>query len=312
MRYFPLRFFPDKTNFDFMGHRWWGFGLTLLGVLLSVFFLTTRGLNFGIDFSGGLLIETRSEQAVDLAPLRELFSDGKFGEVSLQNLGDPRDVMIRIKVTDQTDQVAMTKEIQQMLKDHGHAVEYRKVDYVGPTVGNEMIHKGAMAMALSMLGIMAYLWFRFEWQYGVGGLISLVHDFILMLGFYAFTQYEVSLSSIAAILTVLGYSINDSVVIYDRVRENLRKYKKMPIVELLNMSMNDTLSRTILTVVTTFLAVLALVLVGGEVIRSFSACVLFGLIVGTYSSIYVSACTLIYLNLRNDEPKTTAAAITSR
>jgi preprotein translocase subunit SecF len=311
MRYFPLRFLPDKTNFDFMGHRWWGFGLTALGIALSFFFLATKGLNFGIDFTGGLLLETRSEKSADLSAMRGLFSDGRFGEVSLQTMGDPRDVMIRVKVSDDTDQVKMTQEIQQMLADKGYKLEYRKVDYVGPTIGNEMIYKGSMAMFFSILGIMIYLWVRFEWQYGVGGMLSLVHDMILLMGFYAFTQYEFSLASIAAVLTVVGYSINDSVVIYDRIRENARKYKKMSLMNLLNLSMNETLSRTILTMATTTLAILALVLVGGEVIRGFSVCMLFGLVVGTYSSIYVSACTLIYLNLRSGNTAAEADAAAS-
>ena len=313
MRYFPLRFFPEKTHFDFIGHRWFGFMLTIIGMTFSAYFMTTRGLNYGIDFTGGLLLETRAEQTVDLAKMRGLFGDGKFGEVSLQELGSDKDVMIRVKLEKDANQAKMTQEIQTMLKEHGYELEYRKVDYVGPTVGQEMIEKGALAMGLAVLGIMAYLWFRFEWQYGAGGVLALLHDLIMMLGFYAFTQYEFGLSSVAAVLTILGYSINDSVVIYDRIRENLRKYRKMPLIDLLNLSLNETLSRTILTVVTTFLAVLSLVLVGGEVIRSFSACVLFGLIVGTHSSIYVSATVLIYLRLRNtDEAPSKSTLVEAR
>lgn len=309
MRLFPLRLVPSDTKYDFIGKRWIGFAITLIGIAASLGMIATKGLNFGIDFTGGLLLEVRAEQPIDLHPMRALFADGQYGEVSLQNVGDPRDVLIRVKLEKDANQVALTKAIQDKLSSNGYNLEYRKVDYVGPTVGQELIHKGALAMALALGGIMAYLWFRFEWQYGLGGMLALIHDLILMLGFYAFTQFEFGLTSIAAVLTILGYSINDSVVIYDRIRENLRKFKKMPLPDLLNLSMNETLGRTILTVMTTFLSVLALVLLGGEVIRGFSLSILFGLIIGTYSSIYVSGAGLIYLRLRpTAEPASAQAA----
>ncbi len=311
MRLFPLRLVPHDTTYDFIGKRWIGFTITLIGIAASLGMLATKGLNFGIDFTGGLLLEVRGEQPIDLHAMRTLFADGTYGEVSLQQVGDPRDVLIRVKLAGDADQVALTRAIQGKLAEGGQKLEYRKVDYVGPTVGQELIHKGALAMGLALAGIMAYLWFRFEWQYGLGGMMALIHDLILMLGFYAFTQFEFGLTSIAAVLTILGYSINDSVVIYDRIRENLRKFKKMPLPQLLNLSMNETLGRTILTVMTTFLSVLALVILGGEVIRGFSLSILFGLIIGTYSSIYVSAAGLIYLRLR-PASETAPSAIPAR
>ncbi len=294
------RYLPAKTRFDFIGKRWLGFVFSFVMSALAIFFIVDRGLNLGIDFAGGLLLEVRAEEAVDLAKMRELLGAQNFGEVTLQEMGDNKNVMIRVKADEKTNQSQLTKTIQQVLQDGGFAtLEYRKIDYVGPTVGKEMLRDGGLAMGLALLGIMGYVWFRFEWQFSVGGMLALLHDALMVVGFYAFTGYEFGLTAVAAVLTILGYSINDSVVIYDRVRENLRKFKKMPLDELINLSMNETLSRTILTVMTTFLAVLALVLLGGEVIRGFSSAILFGLVVGTYSSIYVSSAILIYLNLRS-------------
>jgi preprotein translocase subunit SecF len=185
-------------------------------------------------------------------------------------------------------------------------VDYRKIDYVGPTIGGELIENGIWAVMLSFASIMIYVWFRFEWQYGVGAIAALVHDSIMILGFFAITQLEFGLTAIAAILTIIGYSINDSVVIYDRIRENMRRFKKMSVFDLLNISINDTLSRTVLTASTTLLAALALLVFGGDVIKSFSAAMVFGVIIGTYSSIYISAPALIYLHLRPD-PEAQAA-----
>ncbi len=300
-QFFPLKLVPEKTNINFMGQKWLGFCLSIVLVLGSFVSMGVRGFNYGIDFSGGILMEARMEQAPDLAKMRNLLTELAIGDISLQNFGTEKDVMIRVgsKAEDDKEQMRTVEQIKTLLaKEFPGGIEYRKIDYVGPQVGKELIWSGTLAMLLAFLGIMVYVWVRFEWQYGVGALCALLHDAILTLGFLSITHLEFNLTSVAAVLTIIGYSINDSVVIYDRIRENSRKYKKMAMNEVLNVSMNETLSRTILTVTTVLLTTLALVLWGGEVLRSFSLAMLFGLMVGTYSSVYISAPVLIYLKLR--------------
>lgn len=297
-----LSLFPHKPTFNFMGRRWIGFILSIVLSFASIGLLFTKGLNLGIDFTGGILMEIHTNQTEDLGKLREALGHQGFGEISLQNIGDiaaGKDIMIRIQVSANDDQSTTINKVKSILQQEMPAgLEYRKIDYVGPTVGQELIESGIYALLSAFACIMLYVWFRFEWQYGVGAILALIHDSILIIGFFAITQLEFSLTAIAAILTIVGYSINDSVVIYDRIRENMRRFKKMSIFELLNISINDTLSRTVLTAATTLLASIALLVFGGEVIRSFSAAMVFGVIIGTYSSIFISAPTLIYLNLR--------------
>lgn len=297
-----MQIVPYNTKIDFMGKRWIGFSLSLLLTLLSLGVMASKGLNLGIDFTGGILMEVHTEQPLDLAPLRESLSGGEFGEVSLQNSGSAQDVLIRVQVGQDDDQAAMTARIKEIVNvQAGEAVDYRKIDFVGPTVGRELVHGGVMAVLLSFAAIMLYIWFRFEWQYGVGAIIALAHDSVMMLGFFAVTRFEFGLTAIAAILTIVGYSINDSVVIYDRIRENMRRFRKKEVFELINLSINDTLSRTILTATTTLLASCALGIFGGEVIKGFAWAMVFGVLVGTYSSIYLSAPTLYYLRLRPED-----------
>ncbi len=285
-----------------MGRRWVGFAFSIALTLASIGLFVTKGLNLGIDFTGGILMEINTEEVADLAKLREVLGNQGFGEISLQNIGDikaGKDVMIRIQVSDTDNQSVIVNKVKSILAEHvSSKIDYRKIDYVGPTVGRELIESGIYAVLSAFACIMLYVWFRFEWQYGVGAILALVHDSIMIIGFFALTRLEFGLTAVAAILTIVGYSINDSVVIYDRIRENMRRFKKMPISELLNMSINDTLSRTVLTASTTLLASIALLVYGGEVIRAFSAAMVFGVVIGTYSSIFISAPTLIYLNLR--------------
>ena len=307
-----IRLFPNKTHFDFMGKRWIGFTVSIILTVLSLGILFERGLNLGIDFTGGILMEIHTQQPAELAPLREALNTQGFGEVSLQNIGKEaehsNDIMIRIQVSKDDEQSKITARVKEVLAANiAGTIDYRKIDYVGPTVGEELIQAGIWAVLSSFAAIMTYVWVRFEWQYGVGAILALLHDSIMIIGFFAVTRFEFGLTAVAAILTIVGYSINDSVVIYDRIRENMRRFKKMPVFEMLNISINDTLSRTILTASTTLLASLALFLFGGEVIRGFSAAMVFGVIIGTYSSIYISAPALIYLNIRpgaHAEPKT--------
>jgi preprotein translocase subunit SecF len=308
MAWFPVQFIRPGTTFDFMGKRWYGFIVSISLTVLALGLLFTKGLNLGIDFTGGVLLEIRTEQPADLSAIRNALGGQGFGEYSLQNFGDPRDVMIRIQLQDGVDQAQVVSKVKERVASVvSGTIDYRNIEFVGPAVGRELIRGGIIATLLSFVGIMAYLWFRFEWQYGVGGILALLHDTIMMIGFFAFMRLDFGLTALAAILTVIGYSINDSVVIYDRIRENMRKYKKMSMSDLLNLSINETLSRTIMTAGTTLLASLALAVFGGEVIKSFSWAMVFGVIVGTYSSIYISAPTLIYLALRAEKKQEAAA-----
>ncbi len=294
-----IRFIPDKTNYKFVSKRRACIALSIIVILGTALSLYTKGLNFGIDFSGGIILEIRTEKPADLTSLRADLGKG----VYLQSLGaDANSLLIRVAPDKNINQSEQTKIVKEhIIKNTNGHVEFRKTDYVGAQVGGELIHNALLALILSFAAMFTYLWFRFEWQYGMGALLALIHDATAVIGFYSVTSIEFDLTSVAAILTVIGYSINDSVVIYDRMRENVRKYKKMPLGDLIDLSVNETLSRTIMTVGTTILALISLSVFGGEVIRGFSLGMLFGVIVGTYSSIYVSAILLIYLDPRKAE-----------
>lgn len=293
-----MKLIPAETNIDFVRYRKFAAAFSLLLIAASVAMLFTRGLNLGIDFAGGILLEVRTSAQPDVAALRGLLDSPQWGEVSLQSFGAAHDVLIRVETSDESEQAALVETIKQTLSGYDAAMEFRKIDYVGPTVGRELIESGILALIVAMGAMMLYIWFRFEWQFGLGGIIALIHDALLLLGFYVLSGFEFGLTSIAAILTVIGYSINDSVVIYDRIRENLRKYKKMPLPELINNSLNETLSRTIVTAFTTVLAALALAIFGGDVISGFSYALVVGVMVGTYSSVYIAAPILMAFELR--------------
>src|SRR5438874_5148241 len=293
-----LRIVPDDTKFDFMRFRRISFpasaALSILAILLYFF----HGLNFGIDFVGGTLIEVQSKSgAADLAKMRAALSGLGLGDVQLQEFGGPTDVLIRVAQQpggEQAQQVAINK-VREAL---GSEVDYRRVEVVGPRVSSELLAKSTIGSGLAIFGILIYLWFRFEWQCSLGAMIANVHDLVLTVGFMSLTQIDFDLTSIAALLTILGYSLNDTVVIYDRIREMLRRYKKMPMPELLNISVNATLSRSIITHVTVTLALLALLLFGGHAIHSFVATMIFGVVlVGTYTSVFIAAPILIYLGV---------------
>lgn len=300
---FPIQIFRTVPAFDFIGYRKIGFAFTLLGVLGTFISLSVNGLNFGIDFSGGVVMEVRTEQTADIEKMRGLLATEHTKDAMLQSIGtDGREVMIRLRPQGDENQNAVAQAVRGALDGgYGSPIEYLRTDYVGPQVGGELIRGSFMALALAMVAMAIYLWFRFEWQYGAGGILALLHDAILVVGFYSITQIEFNLTSIAAILTVIGYSINDSVVIYDRIREDLRKFKVKPVPEVINLACNETLARTFLTGGTVLMSLLGLVIFGGDVLFGFSAAMIFGVIVGTYSSIYVSANLLIYLNLRRSE-----------
>ena len=293
-----LRIVPDDTKFDFMRFRRISFPVSALLSILAIFLYFFHGLNFGIDFVGGTLMEVQSKSGpADLAKMRETVSGLGLGEVQLQQFGGPTDVLLRVAQQpggEQAQQAAVAK-IRQAL---GDLVEYRRVEVVGPRVSTELLADGTIGLVFAILSILVYLWFRFEWQFALGAMVANVHDIVLTIGFMSVTQIDFDLTSIAALLTILGYSLNDTVVIYDRIRENLRRYKRLPMADLLNSSVNSTLSRSIITHVTVTLALLALLLFGGHAIHSFTATMMFGVVlVGTYTSIFIAAPILIYLGV---------------
>jgi preprotein translocase subunit SecF len=307
---FPLQIFRTVPSYDFIGYRKAGFAITLLGILATFVSLAVNGLNFGIDFSGGVVMEVRTESATDITKMRSLLETSEATKnASLQSVGDDgREVMIRLKPEGDAKQNEVAQAVRHALDaGYGAPLEYLRTDYVGPQVGNELIRGSFLALTFAMIAMAMYLWFRFEWQYGVGGILALLHDAILVIGFYSVTQIEFNLTSVAALLTVIGYSINDSVVIYDRVREDFRKYKVKPVAEVINLACNETLARTFLTGGTVLMALLGLVIFGGDVLFGFSAAMIFGVIIGTYSSIYVSSTILVYMNLRRSELAPTKA-----
>jgi preprotein translocase subunit SecF len=270
--------------------------MSVFCIIASITLVFVKGLNFGIDFAGGILIESRiNDDSATISKVRELLT-AQIKDVQIQNI-DQKDLLIRVAKTNE-EQSIIVKQIQEILSENFSNIEYRKIDYVGPQVGSELIWKGFLALLMSFIFIMIYIWIRFDWQFGLGGIFALIHDAVLTLGFFSLSGLEFNLTSIAAILTIIGYSINDSVVIYDRIRENLRRYKKMDLAELINSSTNSTLSRTVLTSGVTLVSLLALMLFGGEALRSFSVATFVGIIIGTYSSIYISAPILIYLDPR--------------
>ncbi len=293
-----LRIVPDDTRFDFMRFRRVSFPISAVMSILAISLYFFHGLNFGIDFVGGTLFEVQTKVGdADLAKMRSTIDSLNLGEAQLQQFGAPNDVLIRIPQQPGGED-AQQAAVQKVRNALGDEVEYRRVEVVGGRVSNEQMAKGTIGLVLAIFAILIYLWFRFEWQFALGAMIANVHDLVLTVGFMSLTQIDFDLTSIAALLTILGYSLNDTVVIYDRIREMLRRYKKMPMADLLNISVNATLSRSIITHVTVTLALLALLLFGGEAIHSFTATMMFGVVlVGTYTSVFIAAPVLIYLGV---------------
>jgi preprotein translocase subunit SecF len=293
-----LRIVPDDTKFDFMRFRRISFPVSAVLSIIAILLFFFHGLNFGIDFVGGTLIEVQSKTGpADIAKMRTTLGGLGLGEVQLQEFGAPTDVLIRVAQQpggEQAQQAAIAK-VREAL---GDTVDYRRVEVVGPRVSSELLASSTIGLGLAIFAILSYLWFRFEWQFSLGAMIANVHDLVLTIGYMSLTQIDFDLSSIAALLTILGYSLNDTVVIYDRIREMLRRYKRMSMPDLLNISVNSTLSRSIITHVTVTLALLALLFFGGHAIHSFVATMIFGVVlVGTYTSVFIAAPILIYLGV---------------
>ena len=296
-----IRKVPLAAKFDFMGRR--RPFLIFSGCLMLASFLifAVQGLNLGVDFRGGILIEIQTKEPADLSDLRRRLGGLGLGEVTLQEFGAETDVLINVR-RQEGDEKAQIKAIEAVKTELGGLVEeYRRVEFVGPKVGDELKQAGALATILALAGIGIYIWFRFEWQFAAAALVALIHDVVSTIGFFALTQNEFNLATLAAVLTIAGYSINDTVVIFDRVRETLRKYKKLAMFDLLNLAINATLSRTVLTSVTTLLALGALFLFGGQVIRGFTAGLIWGVVIGTYSSVGLAVPLLSFMNLRGTQ-----------
>ncbi len=297
-----LKLVPDDTHIYFIRHRVIAYILSAVLILASLGLFFSKGLNYGIDFEGGVMIEIATEAPVNLGDLRTGLNGLGFGDVSIQTFGAPTDILIRFRGADNAEAdnraiVAVKAELAQMIPGE---ISYRRVETVGAKVSGELIMDGVLAVVLAIAAVLVYIWVRFEWQFGIAAVLSLVHDISITIGMFSLTGLEFNLSIIAALLAIVGYSLNDTVVVFDRIRENLMKFRKMPLDELLDLSINDTLTRTIMTSGTTLLALTALVVFGGEVIRGFTAAMIWGIFIGTYSSIFVASPLLLLTNVRRE------------
>ncbi|MCB1833404.1 MAG: protein translocase subunit SecF [Geminicoccaceae bacterium] len=306
-----LRLLPDKPNFAFMRWRVACFAVSAVLVVLSAVIAVWPGLNYGIDFEGGILIEVKTPGPADLGTMRQRLNELGLGQVALQEFGAPDDVLIRVQ-RQEGDEGAQQQAVEtvkaELAQLVGDDVTFRRTEFVGPKVSEELLQEGLLAVGLALVFVLIYIWFRFEWQYGVGAIVALVHDVVMTIGMFAVTGLEVNLSTVAAVLTIVGYSLNDTVVIFDRVRENLRRYKTLPIIELIDQSINETLARTLMTSLTTLIALLSLFFFGGEVVKGFTFAMIWGIVIGTYSTIYIASPVLIYLDLRSIGQKKAADA----
>ena len=283
--------------------------LSFILILSSIVLLFIKGLNFGVDFKGGTLIELRTDKSsANITKIRDSFNQVNLGDVSVKNFGNETDFVVKFEKQNSNDP-QFIEEIKTKLSNSIGTVDFRRVENVGPKVSAELLRSGVIAIALSLAAMLLYIWIRFEWQFSLGAILALFHDVIITLGVFSVFSLEINLSIVAAVLTIVGYSMNDTVVIFDRVRENLRKYADVKIFELTNISINETLSRTIITSVTTLLALLSIFIFGGEILKGFSLAMIFGVIFGTYSSIYIANTILVRLNvsqktiLREDDNK---------
>ena len=297
-----LKLVPSDTSINFLKHRRIAFIFSLFLVASSIGLFVVKGLNLGIDFKGGILIEARNTTGpADISGLRADLGQLGLGDISLQEFGTPPDGLVRVQ-RQEGDEEAQIAAIAAISSTLGDSYDIRRTEFVGPTVGAELAEKGMLAVACALLAIMVYIWFRFEWQFSIAAILALAHDVLSTVGLFALTSFEFNLATVAAILTIAGYSINDTVVVFDRVRENLRRYKSYEIRDIINKSLNETLSRTVMTSFTTLLALLAITIFGGAVLRDFALAMIWGVLIGTYSSVFVAVGFLSRFDIRHQEP----------
>ena len=294
---------PKETNIPFIKLHKSGYFFSTIIVIASIFFFLFKGLNYGIDFKGGILVEIGTENSVKIEELRLITGNLALGDVQIQKFGTKNNFLIRVeeRIGGESSQQESIKILKNALeKQIVGNIQYRRVEVVGPKVSSELIQKGTMAVIIAVVTMLIYIWVRFEWQFSLGAVIALIHDVLISIGVFSLAQIEFNLSIIAALLTIVGYSMNDTVVVYDRVRENLRKFKKIEMSELLNLSINNTLSRTIMTSLTTLLALFCLYFLGGEIIKGFAFAMILGVVVGTYSSIFIAVPLLLVFKLKRE------------
>ncbi len=293
----------SQRNFDFMGKRNFALILSACLIILSLGGLIFQGLRLGLDFTGGTLVEVGYPKPVDLAHIRSLLEQGDFKDAAVQHFGTSREVLIRLAPDPSLNTSQLSNKILEVLQqaDPDNRPQLRRVEFVGPQVGEELTEKGGLAMLFALFGILIYVAWRFEYRFALGAIAALIHDVIITLGFFALTQLEFDLTVLAAILAVIGYSLNDTIVVYDRIRENFRRIRRGDAVEIINISINQTLSRTLITSLTTLLVLLALAFLGGEIIRNFAIALILGVVVGTYSSIYVASSVLLLLKVKRED-----------
>jgi len=295
-----LKLIKQNTNIQFLKYKKITLSISIIFCLISFFSLFINGLNFGIDFKGGSLIEVKSDQSINISNVRSRLSLLNLGDVQIQNFGSDKNVLVRVEASSSENNSTVLSSITNELQSFG---EIQRTEVVGPKISSELIQKGILAI-ISAVGLMLfYIWIRFEWQFSLGAVLALIHDVIITIGIFSFFQIEFNLSIIAALLTIIGYSMNDTVVVYDRIRENLRKYKKQDLYDLINSSINQTLSRTVLTSFTTLLALFSLYIFGGQVIKGFTLAMIIGVFIGTYSSTFIASQLLHILGVKRDWSK---------
>tara|TARA_B100000282_G_scaffold296163_1_gene277280 strand:- start:1292 stop:2200 length:909 start_codon:yes stop_codon:yes gene_type:complete len=277
--------------------------ISIVALISSIFFILFKNLNFGIDFKGGTLIEIKKEHDLTISNIRSQLSDLGLGDIQIQTFGSADVVLIRIENSSDLISNADMNSINIIKTNLGSKIEIQRTEIVGPKVSSELVQKGLIAIIVAVILMLFYIWIRFEWQFSIGAIIALIHDIIITIGIFSFFQIEFNLSIIAALLTIIGYSMNDTVVVYDRIRENLRKYKSLEIYQLINQSLNETMSRTVLTSFTTLLALFSLYFLGGEVLKGFTLAMIIGVFIGTYSSIFIASQIILYLNVKRDWSK---------
>ncbi len=296
-----MAFFAGLQNIDFMRRRKLAGMFSIALVLASVALLLVRGLNFGVDFTGGVLVEVGYPKAVELNPVRDALSQGGFNQAIVQHFGSAREVLVRLPQAEEGNPAQMSSSVMNALRQMDSTVEMRRVEFVGPAVGEELREDGGLAVLFALIAILIYVAMRFEWRLALGSVTALVHDVMIVLGVFALLQAEFDLSVLAAVLAVIGYSLNDTIVVFDRIRENFRRMRKGSPVEIVNRSLNQTLSRTLMTSVTTMLVLIALFFLGGEIIHGFSLALILGVLIGTYSSIYVASTAALAMGISKQD-----------